>query len=154
MATISTANFLAIADNVAKTLLDLESAFGSNLTSNVPTAATITAGQTGGANSLQSRVAGLNDVVQERDLAGAAYTDANAVVSYLTIAKTAFYALFKELMNSLETHTGGVNAFLVANTLLVHPEFAGAFNYFAPNASALGLRNAPVTSVATTQIFV
>src|SRR5260221_12735160 len=57
-------------------------------------------------------------------------------------------------MNSLETHTGGVNAFLVANTLLVHPEFAGAFNYFAPNASALGLRNAPVTSVATTQIFV
>lgn len=154
MATISTANFLAIADNIAKSLVDLESAFISNITSNTPTAATITAGQTGGANSLQARVAGLNDVVQERDLAGSAYTDASNVVSYLTVSKNALYALYKEFMNALEIHTGGVNSFLTTNTLLVHPEFAAAFNYFAPNASALGLRNAPATSIVAANIFV
>ena len=154
MATISTSNFLAIADSIAKTLVDLESAYITNPGANAPTVTTITAGQTGGSNSLISRVAALNDVVQEAALAGPANTDAAAVVAYMTITANAFYPLYKEFMKALDSHTAGVNAYLVANTLMVHPEFAAAFNYFATNGVALGLVNTSATAIATTHIFV
>lgn len=154
MTTISTANFLTLADNIAKSCLDLEAAFIANIAANAPTATTITNGQTAGSNSLLSRVAALNDIIQERDLANGAYLAATGVTSYLNIANAAFYQLYVQLMNALEAHVGGVSAFITTNTLMVHPEFASAFNYYAGVAVQLALKGTPVTKVPTTAVFV
>lgn len=154
MATISTGNFLALADNVGKSLVDLEANFITNAGANAPTISTITSGQNGGSNSLYARVAALNDIVQVRDLAGSAKVAADNVVAWMGISKNALYLQYVQFMNALETHTGGVAAFITTNTLLVHPEFAAAFNYFASNAVGLALRGSAPTAIPTTDIFV
>lgn len=154
MATISTANFLTLADNVGKSLVDLESAFQTNPTLNAPTVTTITNGQNAASSSLYARVAGLGDIVQERDLSAGAKTSADNVVAWLGIVKNTFYTQYVQFMNALETHTGGTSAFITGNSLFVHPEFASCFNYFAANATNLALRSGLPTTIPVANVFV
>lgn len=150
MAIISTANLTTLADSVAKALVDLESAYISNPTSNAPTVATVTMGV---GTTQKGRVASLNDVQQEAALAQPTITDVANVLAYMSLSAPTFYAQYRDLMNALDTHVGGLNAFLVTNTLQVHPEFANCFNNWATNAVALGQRGVAPTSIAATQIF-
>lgn len=150
MATISTTNFLALADNIAKTCMDMESAFITNPGANAPTIATVTAGIT----NLQTRVAGLNDIAQESALSTQTLTSTTSAIAFLTFSANTFYNLYAQLMNALEAHVSGVSSFISTNTLMVHPEFAAAFNYYATNAATLGLSNKSVTKVPTSVIFV
>jgi hypothetical protein len=99
-------------------------------------------------------VAGLNDIAQESALSADTLTATNSATSYLTFSPNTFYNLFTAFMWGLEQHVAGVNAFIATNTLTVHPEFAKAFNYFASNASTLGITNKVVTTVALSHIFV
>jgi hypothetical protein len=148
MATITTANFLALADNVAKTCLDLNSALITNPVSNSPTLSTITFGQTAPTNSLQSRVLALNDIVQEGALAQVAITTAANISSFITVTSSEIYTQYTALMLGLEILVGGVNAYLTANGLQVHTEFASAFNYMANNAVSLNLATANYTPIS------
>lgn len=152
MATISTANLTALADSIAKSLVDAEAALITLPTSNAPTIATITAGQNGASNSLRARIAALNDVDQEADLAPAGKVAAANMASAIVLSASTFYQQYRSLLSALDSHVGGLNAFLAANSLQVHPEFAAAFNAFATNATALGFKAA--TAIDPTHIFV
>jgi hypothetical protein len=152
MSIISTSDFTGIADNIAKSLLDLEAAFITNPGVNAPTKSTITAGQNGASSSLHSRVAALDDIGQEADLAQVTVTTTAAVVSYLTdIVASDFYALYRDIMNALESHTGGLSSYISTNSLQVHPEFAAAFNQ-AANSPTLG--TVFLTNILPANIFI
>lgn len=151
MSTISTANFTTLVDNVAKTLVDIESAFVTNPTSNAPTIATITSGQTGASNSLSAHVLALADLQQENDLSPSAYSTTAAVVAALAIAKASYYSLYTSFIVALDKHVAGINAFCTANSLQVHAEFAGAVNYVAGLGSSAGRA---VTAMSPANVFI
>jgi hypothetical protein len=153
MATISTANLTALADNIAKSLVDLEASLITNVAANAPTKATIQAGQTGGSNSLQARVAGLNDAQQEADLVDEALADAAKIAALVNFTMNGFHRNYAEFLVALDKHVGGLNAFLVSNSLQVHPYFATCFNYVADLAPQLGKSASALTHIAVSRIF-
>jgi hypothetical protein len=154
MAIISSSNLTTLVDNIAKSMTDLRTAFIANLGANAPTLTTITNGQNAASNSLRAHVASLNDLDQESALAAAASAANTALVSQLAISMNEFYPSFGSFMVALDKHVGGLNAFLVANSLQVNPEFASAFNYIAANAVLLGLAPAVLTQIAPANIFI
>lgn len=153
MALITTTNFLAIADNVAKTLLDLETSYLTNPANNSPTVATISAGQTAFTSSLESRIAALDDITEESLLSGPGILAAQNVVGYLGFGTSTFYAFYPALMLALEQHTGGVNGYLSTNSIQVHSEFANAFNWAASQVVSLGLSVTPLTRISAANTF-
>jgi hypothetical protein len=154
MATISTGNLTAIADNISKSLLDLEAALITNVIANSPTKTTITNGAQAGSNSLLSRTAALNDTAQELALAGVAIQDAAKVAAAVNFTASGFYLNYAEYLIALDKHVAGLSAFLVTNVLLVGGEFAAAFNYVAANAVNLGLAGTAPTAILPANVFV
>jgi hypothetical protein len=153
MATISTGNLTALADNIAKSLVDLEAALITNVVGGSPSKATIQNGQNAGSNSLLSHVAGLADPDQEAALIDEAIADAAKVAATVDFSMNGFRRNYAEFLIALDRHVGGLNAFLVTNTLQVHPYFAACFNYIADLAPQLGLASAALTHVAVSRIF-
>lgn len=151
---IQTSNLLAIADNIAKTLLDLESAYISNPATNSPTVNTITNGLTATSSSLESRVAALANIQQEADLALATSQAATNVQAYMAITPQQLYVLYASLMIALDHHTAGLNSYLTNNAVQVHSEFANAFNYIALNAPSLGITISALAIIQPANIFV
>ncbi len=151
---ITVADVQVLADNIAKSLVDLESAYISNPLVNTPTKTTISNGQLAGSISLTARIAGFNDIDTEAALAVPGLNAANNIVNWMNIANTAFYIQYPGLMVALNTLVGGLNAFLTTNSLEVHSEFANAFNYAANNAPLLGVASAPFTPIAVANIFI
>jgi hypothetical protein len=151
---ISTTNFLGISDNIARTLLDLKTAFITNPTLNAPTSATIANGQNAASNSLEARIAALGSIIQEAALANPGIAAATGIIGYMDVTPANFYAIYASLMLALDNLVVGVNNFLTLNSLQVHPEFANAFNYAASNAVSLGLALSPLTTISPTNIFV
>lgn len=157
MATISSANLTTLVDNIAKVVTDMTSSFVTNPTNSAPTVATITSGMNGSSTSTQAHLAALSDFSEELALVTGANTSIANAIALMTsyTSPNTLYLQFVDLMNSIDNHVSGLNAFLVANSLQVHPNFSATFNYFALNATALGKRgpaNAP-TSIAAANIF-
>lgn len=151
MATISTANLTTIVDNIAKTMTDIKADYITGLAANVTT---ITNGQNAASNSLRAHVASLGDLDQEAALASSASAANSSLVPLLTISMNSYYPSLGSFFVALDKHVSGLNAFLTANSLQVHPEFAAAFNYIAQNAVSLGLAPAALTQIAAANIFI
>lgn len=151
MSIIAPSDFIALADNIAKTLVDLEAGYITNPGITTPTTATVSNGQNGSTHSLQSRVAALNDIGQEAALAPVTLQTIQAVTAYLTSTQASkFYSLYNDWMYSVEGHVGGLNAYLTSNGLLVHPEFANAFNAMVAVQASVGVT---VASIVPGNVF-
>lgn len=133
MTYLSTAQVTALADNVAKTLIDIETDLITNPAGSSPTVATITAGQNAGSNSLSSRILALTPGTAYSNLQAQLASAVSAIVNYISISKTTMYALYAPLMVAMDADVGNLADFLNANSLQVHPEFAACFNYVATN---------------------
>lgn len=153
MSLISPSNLQAICDNVARTLIDLNSLYVVDPTWAGPSVYIVTQGQVGASNSLAARISALNDLAQEASLAPDGLLAAQNVVAYMAIENTQFYVLMRTFMAALERHTGGLTNYLVANSIQVHPEFANCFNFTAAIAPAFGyglpFKPIPASSVFT-----
>ena len=118
MATISAANVTAITDSVARHITDLAALVGSNTA--------IVAGQ---ATTL-GKIAALNDASQLYALIDGFQGAVNAESALL--ANLASYNAILDSMApaviAMEKATGGLQAFLVANTIQVAPAYADAHN--------------------------
>lgn len=134
---ITTTQFLNIADNIAKTLSDIETDFIADPAANAPTVTTITNGQTAVSNSLQARFAALS-AGDQAGVAGTALSKTlTDVVTYLTVPTAGIYSLYAPFLLGLDQDLGDLAQFVSTNTLQVHPEFAACFNYIAQNAQRL-----------------
>lgn len=153
MSVINTTNFLLIADNVAKTLRDLETSLITNVGANAQTLSTIQNGQNAVSNSLLAHVAALGDAGQENALVPAAVATAALSANIPVFALSGLWANWKSLFLALDNHVSGVNAYLQTNTLQVDPYFSDAFNYVANNAAALGVASSNLTPIAIAHIF-
>lgn len=145
--------YVAIADSIARTLLDLEYLFLTNPTNVAPTLSTIINGQTGASNSLESRIANLPNIFQQADLASPALQAAANVVSFLSMTAQQFYNIYGIFLVALDKQAGGLNTYLGQSGYQVHPEFANAFNLVAGFALQRGLTQASVTPIAASHIF-
>lgn len=154
MGTISTGQLTPLVDNLARVLLDSEAALISGPGTNAPTVATILTGLSGaGPASLAARVAALGDISEIVALGPATQALGVNFAGLLTVSKNLLYLQTGTLMVALDRHVGGLNAFLAANSLQVHPEFAAAFNYIAANAASLGLTVGVLTAITPAVIF-
>jgi hypothetical protein len=156
MATISSTNLLALADNVAKAITDLNAALNTNIGSNAPTTTTITNGMTASSNSMESRIAALNDFSQINYLSVKAGTTASNVTGLLSgIPLANIYAAFAPYMDALDLATGGLNAFLGTNTVKTQAYFTACFNAYVNNSVGLGLRGPAniATAITTANSF-
>ena len=128
MATISAANVSALMSSIAKHVVDLQAQIGS--------ATAITAGE---ATTL-GKVAALGDASQEYALmAGFQQALATNEAGYLaTLASAnAIYDLFAPACIALERATGGLQAFLTANSILAPTAYAAAHNRCASKTGAV-----------------
>lgn len=148
---ITTTQFLAIADNIAKALVDLESAF---ITGTATTDAAVNSGMTSASNSLFARYAALSTTDQAGQI-GRNYQKAiTAVTNYDNVLKNSLYSLFKEYLEALDYDLGGMAYYIKAGNLVVHPEFAAAFNWVAQSGRTLGLRTAPMPTIQPSNVLV
>src|SRR5260221_949972 len=150
---ITTAQSLNIADNIAKTLLDIETDFITNPGGTSPTVAAITSGQTAASNSLAAKIAALSAPDQAAQTGQRWVKTANKIIGYLTVPVNTLYLLYADLFYALDTDLPGVADFCVNNSLQVHAEFAAAFNYVAANGFFLGLNNYFPTPIQPGNIF-
>ncbi len=150
MSTISSANLLIIADNIAKSLTDIEAAYISGVTSTVTA---VTNGASASSNSLSAHVAALADLAEEKALVASTFAAAAGISAQFPLTANQFYDLYRGVLYALDVHTAGLNAFLVTNTVQVHPEFAAAFNRMASLAVTTGLTNTAPTPIALAQIY-
>lgn len=143
---LTNAQVTALADSIAKGISDYNSNFITGLSAPV---AAINAGVGGqGANATLGRVmayASVPDLADELAMLSPANQVASNVSAWISGVQNlnSFYLQYFPLLNALDTQLGGLNAFLVAQSLQVNAFFANAFNYFVSLASPLGLRNAP-----------
>lgn len=120
MATITAANTSALMSSVAKHVADLQTLVGGSQSA-------ITAGQ---ATTL-GKIAALGDASQQFALlAGFETALATNEAAYLTQLATAntIYDLFASACIALERATGGLNAFLTANSIKAPTAYANAHN--------------------------
>jgi hypothetical protein len=142
--------FQEITDNIARTLLDLESAYITNFDTSTPNFRTILLGQGDSSNSLTSRIAALGDIQQIFALAHTSIDTANQIASVLSVSPNSFYMHYGPLLYALEQNTNGVASYLAASNMQVHVEFAKAFNFVANHFATLNfgvIRPIPPTSV-------
>jgi hypothetical protein len=150
MSTISTSNLQTIADNIAKSLVDIEAAYISGVTSTVTA---VTNGASAASNSLAAHVAALADLAEEKALVLTASQAAANVSGQFPLTANQFYDLYRTFLFSLDQHTGGLNTYLTTNSVQVHPEFAAAFNRMAGLAVSTGLTGTAPTVIAPANIF-
>ncbi len=138
MATITSANVQAITDSIAKHIADLQTLVGGSQT-------TLAAGKT----TTLGKVAALNDASQLYALMDGFQQAFNAESAFLTqlTSYNAILDLFAPACIALEKATGGLAAFLAANSLQVAPGYLDAHNrcqartgavLALPNYSAFG----------------
>lgn len=114
MAVISSANLLPILDSLGLAY--------NELTANIKTSTPATNIQTSATNNI-NRVLALTDIQQAAELAPgvqayqAAAADPSAAVA----------SIFSTIINGIQKHTGGLNAFLAANSARVTLSFANLF---------------------------
>lgn len=127
MATITSTNVSALMSSIAKHCTDLIALVGST--------SAITAGQ---ATTL-GKVAALNDASQEyATLTGfeSFASNENALLAQLTSTNAIYDAMAPACM-ALERATGGLNAFLVANSIQAPTQYANAHNRCASVTGAV-----------------
>lgn len=151
---------LALSDNVAKGISDYTAAFITNTGTNTPLYSTITSGvsNTGATSGLVGRVlaiAGSPDLPDTLTLSQPVSTVSSNVTSYITGIRSAasYYAQFYPFLNALDVATGGLNAFLTANSVQVNGYFAQAFNAFCGYAVSLGYRGSAPTQISAANYF-
>lgn len=144
--TISTAQALAIIDNITKSILDMETSFVSNPASVSPTITTIANGQIGAANSLQARIAALSAADQAGQMGGGWLKTAAAIDNYIETANTNIYALYVPMMKAIDTDLGGLREFLLLNSLQVNGEFAAAFNWMVAHTPSTEVARSPLSA--------
>ncbi len=149
---ITTTQFLAIADNIAKTLVDSETDFIVNPGANSPTVTTINAGLTGASNSLAARVAALAPPVGALAPVNVAKAT-SAMSTFLSVPFSALYANYAPFILALDQDLGDTADFVLVNGLQVHPEFANCFNYVAVNAQRLFGANYTPTPILPVLVF-
>ncbi len=133
---LTTAQFLTIADNMAKTLVDLTSAY---ITTPAATVTNIQNGQTGATNSLTSRMAAFDLTDQwATGLQQTAQSAANAVVAATQISETKWYPFYESFIQQLVNEVGDIGDFVRSNGLMVHPQFSNLINYVASQDIANG----------------
>lgn len=143
--------FLAIADNIAKVLTDLETLY---ITTDAPTDATINSGVTGATNSLLARFQALNPADQT-GMMGQNWQKAVAqIAAYDTAIKNTFYSFLKEYLEAMDFDIGGVASYIQNNSLVIHPEFAAAFNWMIQNGRTLRLKLGPIPAILPASIMV
>lgn len=129
MATISAVNTSALMSSIAKHITDLQTLVGGSQSA-------ITAGE---ATTL-GKVAALGDASQEYALM-AGYQQALSAnePNFLTLLSSAnaIYDLFAPAIIALERATGGLQAFLVANTIKAPTAYANAHNRCASITGAV-----------------
>lgn len=128
MATITAANVSALMSSLAKHVTDLQAQIGS--------ATAITAGQ---ATTL-GKIAALGDASQEFALmAGFQTALSTNEAAWLTqiAAANSIYDLFAPACIALERATGGLQAFLTANSILAPTAYANAHNRCASKTGAV-----------------
>lgn len=143
--TISSGQFQAIADNIAKILVDLEAAYVSGTASSDTT---VNNGVNAASNSLFARFSALSTSDQAGQI-GRNWEKVSALVSNFTNINASgnLYALVAPYLEALEFDMGGVAHFIESNGILVHPEFAAAFNWMVQNGRTLGLLPAPTPAI-------
>ncbi len=155
MGSLSPAQATALADSYAKSLIDINSAL---VLGPQATVVAINAGLASATPSAVGRIINLLDSGLELTLLPSAARVANSVAGSLASSATltTYYPLYAPVMDALETATAGFAAYLASNGLQVHSYFAAAFNYYAANAQALGLRpvSTVIVPIAPAQIFV
>jgi hypothetical protein len=150
---ITTGQFLAIADNITKTILDMESDFITNPGANSPTVATITAGQNAVSNSLAARIGALSAPDQAAQAGQKWNRAANKVINYLTVPALNIYLLYSDLFFALDADLNDLAQFVAINSLQIHSEFAKAFNYVAANGVSLGISLYTPTPILPGSVF-
>lgn len=144
MATITSANVSALMSSIAKHVTDLQAQIGS--------ATAITAGQ---ATTL-GKIAALGDASQEFALmAGFQTALATNEAGWLAslAAVNNLYDLFAPACIALERATGGLQAFLTANSISAPTAYANAHNRCASKTGAVGAIAAGSISGAITPAY-
>lgn len=150
---ITTTQFTNIADDLAKIIVDMETAFITNPGTNAPTNTTINNGAAASSNSLLARFNALSTGDKAGQMGFQIARMVNAPQALTALAKTQIYAYFAPYLEALDYDIGGVYSFINTNSLVVHPEFAAAFNWMSANGRTLGLRPYPVQVIQPSQIF-
>jgi hypothetical protein len=157
---LNSSQVTAITDSVSQALSDFNTCFIANTGTSTPSSTTIINGVSGTTTSnTLGRVLNYLDIVPELNMLTAANTMATNVTAYIggLQAISGFYPQFYPIFDKLDsTLTGGLNAFLTANTIQVNARFAAAFNYWAAIATAVTpgrtSANAPI-AIATANYF-
>jgi hypothetical protein len=136
--TISSGQASAIIDNLTKILVDLESNLITNVAGTSPTLATISSGVTANSNSMLARFSALSAGDQLGEMGKKYFSVSQGIINQLTYTKSEIYSLILDYMKALDADIGGLPNFLTANSLLVHPEFAAAFNVAATDGKVVG----------------
>lgn len=156
--TLTTTQVTAIADSIAKGILD----YNTNMITGLSGAATtINAGVSGtGASATVGRVlayAGVPDLTDELTLLSPVNKVATNVAAYISSIRSlnGFYQQYFPLLDALDSALSGLNAFLTTNALTVNAMFANAFNLYVTQASLLGYRTAAnlPTAIAVANYF-
>src|SRR5260221_13068830 len=121
---ITTGQFLNIADNVAKTLLDIETDFITNPGGTSPTVAAITSGQTAASNSLAAKIAALSAPDQAAQTGQRWVKTANKIIGYLTVPVNTLYFHYANLSYAVDTDLPGFASFCCMNSVQGPPMLA------------------------------
>jgi hypothetical protein len=148
---ITTSQVVQVSDSVSQALSDFNTCFVTNTASSSPSSATIINGVAGTTTSnTLGRILNFLDLPSELNMLSAGNTMANNVTAFINGVQTnsAFYAQFYTIFDKIDLTTGGLNAYLTANSLQVNSYFALAFNVWVANAIAVSpgrtSANAPV----------
>jgi hypothetical protein len=152
---ITSNQFQAIADNIAKICVDLEASY---ITGTASADTTVNSGVNAASSSLFAHFAALSTTDQAGQI-GRTWEKVSANVSNFTgVANSNIYALLAPYLEALESDmlaydNGGIAHFLEANSLLVHPEFANAFNYMVNSGRSLGLLPSPTPAILPSSVM-
>lgn len=118
---ITTTQFTNLVDSIAKTLVDLEAA---EITTSAATLANVITGQGGGTTGLVARANALTPVGPGLDIPAVAQRVGAKIVAAASPVAPNYYSLYAPLIAKLDAEVGGLQQYLFANSLQVHPEFA------------------------------
>ncbi len=128
-------------DSITTSILALETAFNTTLASS---ASSIVTGQ----SSTLGKLSNISDIPSEVTVGPQLEADTNAVIAMVSVPNDTIYSLFARTLNHLDMDVNGLASYLTTNLILVHPEFANAFNYM------VGLRlRVPITTIGPGSVF-